>query len=170
MLRIREEPMKVYFVRHATASNKAVWIEDDGLRPLTRAGRQRFSLAASSLVEAGALRAEVIVTSPLMRAKQTAQILGELLGDKVPIVEDARLGHEFDRAGLEAILAEHQGVQSIAIVGHNPSFAAVLSDVVGGAALDVRKGAVALVELQDSEGTRGRLMWLAPPAIIPGCH
>ncbi|HEY5540663.1 MAG TPA: phosphohistidine phosphatase SixA [Coriobacteriia bacterium] len=161
--------MKLYFVRHATASSKARWSQDDELRPLTRAGRQRFSVAATSLVEARALQVDAIVTSPLVRARQTADILGKTLSDKVPIVEDARLGHEFDVAALEAVLAEHRGARSIAIVGHNPSFAAVLSEVVGGAVLDVRKGSVALVELEDASRAKGRLLWLAPPTIFPGC-
>jgi len=161
--------MKLYFVRHATASSKGTWDQDDGLRPLTRTGRQRFALAASSLVDAGALRPDLIVTSPLVRAKQTAEILGDALGGNVPIIEDARLGHEFDAAALKSILAENPAVPSIAIVGHNPSFAAVLSAVIGDANVDVRKGSVALVELESVSPVRGRLMWLAPPTVFPGC-
>lgn len=161
--------MKLYFVRHATASSKAAWSEDDGLRPLTRAGRQRFSAAASSLIEAGALHPDLIVTSPLVRAEQTAELLAEALGRSVPIVEDARLGHEFDLPSLEAILAENPEVRSIAIVGHNPSFADVLSDVIGEAEIEVRKGSVALVELETLTPPTGRLVWLAPPAIFPDC-
>lgn len=162
--------MKLYFVRHATASRKSTWRKDDELRPLTRTGRQRFSIAASSLVDAGAMRPEVILTSPLVRAKQTATILGQALGDQVPIVEDARLGQGFDIEALKTILAEHRGARSLAIVGHNPGFAAVLSVVVGDAALEMRKGAVALVELDTPLRVQGRLLWLAPPTVFPGCE
>ena len=161
--------MRLYFVRHATASSKASWRQDDGLRPLTRAGRQRFSVAASSLVSAGALHPDLIITSPLIRADQTARILAKTLGRAVPVVTDERLGHEFDLAALQAILAEHQGTRSIAIVGHNPSFARVLCEVIGDASVDVRKGSVALVELAALKPPAGRLMWLAPPTIFPGC-
>jgi phosphohistidine phosphatase len=161
--------MKLYFVRHATAARKSTWRQDDALRPLTRTGRQRFTVAVSSLVQAGALHPDLIITSPLVRAEQTAQLLGKALGRSVPVVEDARLGHEFDVLALRAILAEHRHARSIAIVGHNPSFANVLCEVVGDAELDVRKGAVALVELAAVAPPRGRLMWLAPPTIFPGC-
>lgn len=161
--------MKLYFVRHATASNKTMWADDDALRPLTRTGRERFSVAASALVEAGVLHPDLIVTSPLVRAEQTAEILGKTLGGSVPILEDARLGPEFDLLALQAILAEHPDAASLAIVGHNPSFADVLSEVVGEADIDVRKGSVALVEISDMTPPAGRLMWLAPPTIFPGC-
>jgi phosphohistidine phosphatase len=161
--------MKLYFVRHATASSKATWRQDDGLRPLTRAGQQRFSLAASSLVAAGALHPDIIITSPLVRAEQTAQLLSKALNRSVPVLEDARLGHEFDLAALQAIVADNAQARSIAIVGHNPSFSEVLCQVVGDAAVDMRKGSVALVELSELEPPSGRLMWLAPPTIFPGC-
>lgn len=161
--------MKLYFVRHATASNKAAWNDDDGLRPLTSTGRERFAVAARSLVDSGALCPELIITSPLVRAAQTAVILGETLAGSVPILEDARLGRDFDAGVLAAILSENGDAGSIAIVGHNPSFAAVLSAVVGDAVVDLRKGAVALVELEGLSPVSGRLLWLAPPTIFPGC-
>jgi phosphohistidine phosphatase SixA len=82
---------------------------------------------------------------------------------------DERLGHEFDLAALGALLSEHRKVRSMAIVGHNPSFAEVLCEVVGDAELDVRKGSVALVEIAALTPPRGRLMWLAPPTVFPGC-
>ncbi len=47
--------MKLYFVRHATAARKTTWRTDDDLRPLTRAGRSRFRMAAESLVASGSL-------------------------------------------------------------------------------------------------------------------
>jgi phosphohistidine phosphatase len=161
--------MKLYFVRHATASSKATWRRDDDQRPLTRAGRQRFTVAALALVQARALRPDLIISSPLVRAEQTAEILAKALGWPVPLLVDERLGHEFDVSVLSALLAEHSDARSIAIVGHNPSFAAVLSEVVGDAVIDVRKGSVALVELAAVAPPRGRLMWLAPPTIFPGC-
>jgi len=161
--------MRLYFIRHATASRKGTWLSDDDLRPLTRTGRQRFGVAANSLVETGSLTPDLILTSPLVRARQTADILGKALQGKTPVVEDARLGHGFDLDGLEAVLTEHATVRSIAIVGHNPSFTTVLSAVVGDADLEVRKGSVALVELEGTSPVSGRLLWLAPPTIFPGC-
>ena len=161
--------MKLYFVRHATASGKSAWTQDDGLRPLTGAGRQRFSAACDGLARAGVLRPDVIVTSPLVRACETAQLLRDALGRSVDVVPDDRLGLGFDLHALSAILAERADVTSLAIVGHNPSFPAVLSAVLGGAQIDMRKGAVALVEIEaPTTPDAGRLLWLAPPALFDG--
>jgi phosphohistidine phosphatase len=158
--------MKVYFVRHATASNKSGWTQDDDLRPLTRAGRKRFCSAATAMIGVGALHPDLIVTSPLVRARQTADLLAQALADKTPIVEDPRLGHQFDCVRFSAILAENAEVRALAIVGHNPSFAGVLSVVTGGLDVDVRKGSVALIEIDDITDPVGRLMWLAPPSLF----
>jgi phosphohistidine phosphatase len=161
--------VNLYFVRHATAAGKLTWREDDDLRPLTRAGRRRFQIAADSLVSAGVLRPRLIITSPLVRAVQTAELLRAALPDKVATIEDARLGHDFDIAALHDLLAEHKGVRSIAIIGHNPSFANVLAQVVCQANLDVRKGSIALVDIPRPSVPSGRLMWLAPPSLFRPC-
>jgi phosphohistidine phosphatase len=161
-----EDDMQLYFVRHATASSKAKWTADDDLRPLTSAGRLRFTTECEALVGAGALQPELIVTSPILRASQTAELLRENLPGPAKIVEDERLGHGFDLAGLAAILGEHPATSSVAIVGHNPSFEAVLSTVIGTADIDMRKGAIALVDGQNPAEPSGRLMWLAPPTLF----
>jgi phosphohistidine phosphatase len=158
--------MNLFFVRHATAARKTTWTADDNLRPLTAAGHQRFLMAAAALVRAGALDPDLIVTSPLVRAVQTAELLGHALGTSTPILQDPRLGHEFNVTALAQILAEHHSSSSLAIVGHNPSFAAVLSEVTGGADVDVRKGAIALVAIPDPAEPIGRLLWLAPPTLF----
>ena len=161
-----ERSLKLYFVRHGTAASKLTWTGDDDLRPLTRVGRRRFQGVASSLIAAGLLRPDLIVTSPLVRARQTAELLSATLPTEVPIQEDVRLGHEFDLAALGALLSEHSDLSSLAIVGHNPSFGAVLSQMVGGANLEIRKGAVALVQVSDPPEPEGCLIWLAPPSIF----
>jgi len=161
--------MKLYFVRHAAASRKTTWGADDGLRPLTRTGKVRFREAARALVSAGALIPALIVTSPLVRARQTADILAKVLPAVVPVVEDERLAGDFDVEALRELLAEHRDVNSIAIVGHNPDFTEVLSAVTGKANVNVRKGAVALVELTERTTLSGRLMWLAPPELFSPC-
>jgi phosphohistidine phosphatase len=158
--------VKLYFVRHATAARKTTWRKDDDLRPLTRTGRACFRTAADQLFSAGVLTPQRIVTSPLTRATQTAAILNKSLGGKVPVVEDWRLGLLFDTADLSAILAENRDVKSLAIVGHNPSFWEVLAEVIGSGDIDMRKGAIALVDVADVAAPKGRLLWLAPPSLF----
>jgi len=158
--------VNLYFVRHASAQSKASWDSDDDLRPLTRRGRARFSAGANALVRAGVLACDVIVSSPLVRAMQTAELLHDVLGGAPLIEEDARLGHGFDLPALASIIAERSSADAIAIVGHNPSFAAVLSAATGGSEIDVRKGAIALIEISETPGPIGRLLWLAPPSLF----
>jgi phosphohistidine phosphatase len=161
-----EDDMQLYFVRHATASSKTKWTADDDLRPLTRAGRQRFTASCEALIGASALRPDLIVTSPILRASQSAELLYEILPGAAKVVTDERLGHGFDLAGLAAIIAEHRDTANLAIVGHNPSFEAVLSAVIGTADIDMRKGAIALVDIGDPAEPSGRLLWLAPPTLF----
>jgi phosphohistidine phosphatase len=161
--------MKLYFVRHATAARKSTWHTDDDLRPLTRAGRSRFRMAAESLVASGSLSPDRILTSPLVRAVQTAAILDKALGGGIPIEEEWRLGHSFDVSDLRALLAQKPRVRSLAIVGHNPSMCEVLAHITGDSDIDLRKGAVALIEITDAKMPSGKLMWLAPPSIFGPC-
>lgn len=158
--------MKLYFVRHGTAARKTTWREDDDLRPLTRAGRARFRSAAKSLAAAGVLAPERILTSPLVRATQTADILSKILGGETPPEVEPRLGHTFGVDDLRILLAQKPRINSIAIIGHNPSLCEVLSAITGGCNVDLRKGAVALVEITDARMPAGRLMWLVPPTIL----
>jgi phosphohistidine phosphatase len=161
--------MKLYFVRHATAARKSTWRKDDDLRPLTRTGRARFRFAADSLIFAGVLSPQRILTSPLVRAVQSAAILGKALGGDVPIEEEYRLGHSFDLDDLRVLLAQKPRVSRLAIVGHNPSMCEVLSQLTGNGDIDLRKGAIALVEITDAKMPAGRLMWLAPPTLFGPC-
>jgi phosphohistidine phosphatase len=156
----------LYFVRHATAENKTSWSEGDASRPLSSTGRDRFARAAHSLATAGALTPELILTSPLVRAAQTAEILRAALADSAPVEVDERLGTSFDLQALRGLLSDHEDRRAIAIVGHNPSFGAVISALVGGGDIVVRKGAVALVEVTGSAPLSGRLLWIAPPALF----
>jgi len=158
--------MKLYFVRHATAARKSTWRKEDDLRPLTRGGRTRFRTAAQSLVAASALGPSRILTSPLVRAVQTADILSQALGGGVPVEKEWRLGHAFDVDDLRAILAQPSQEKSLAIVGHNPSMCEVLSHITGGSLLDLRKGSIALVDITDWKMPSGVLIWLASPVLF----
>lgn len=159
--------MQLYFVRHGSAANKSGWTDDDALRPLTSSGRARFASAASALVSAKVLVPQLVISSPLVRARQTADLLCKTLDASVPLEVDERLGHEFDTDALRQILAEHPDVERLAVVGHNPSFAAVLCAILGDAEVDMRKGAIALVEITDATVPEGRLLWLAPTQLFP---
>ncbi|GAC1655545.1 MAG: phosphohistidine phosphatase SixA [Vulcanimicrobiaceae bacterium] len=108
---------------------------------------------------------DVIVTSPLVRAKETAAIVAEELGLQNRLVEDARLGGGLNVRSLAAILNEYAEKHAIALVGHEPGMSQSVRDLTG-ARVDFKKGAFALVTLPDPRALRGTLAWLIPPKVL----
>lgn len=109
---------------------------------------------------------ERIVTSPLLRAKQTAQILAQRLDMRDEIVEDARLGGSFDVERLGEILGAQAGAKTIVLVGHEPSMSATIGRAIGGASVELKKAALAGVDLPDPHSTSGTLVCLIPPKVL----
>ena len=157
--------MIVYFVRHGIAEDADAWQGSDAERPLTRKGRAAMKAVGKRLAALG-IEPDAIVTSPLLRALQTAEILAKALGRK-DVRHDERLAGGFDAARLGAILKECAG-DSAMLVGHEPEMSVVVGHAVGKALVEMKKGAVACVEFPDPESPRGQLLWLAPPKILIG--
>jgi phosphohistidine phosphatase len=150
--------MDLYFLRHGEA-DWPNWQNDDDERPLTKRGKKEMHEVAKFLKRVKA-NPELIVTSPLPRASQTAEIAADHL--EVKFREDELLEPGFGRAELERLLKKYAG-QELMIVGHEPDFTEVISELTG-ASLKLSKGGVALVELNGSRRD-GRLLWLFPPKI-----
>ena len=155
--------MKCYFVRHAAAVNADEWKGDDFDRPLTDKGRARMKEVARRLA-ALEIDADAIVSSPLVRAAQTAAIVGDALS--VAVVEDERLGGGFDVDRLAGILRDRSHADAIVLVGHEPGMSATIGHAIGGARVDFKKGAIACVEIRDPSAPAGELLWMAPPKIL----
>jgi phosphohistidine phosphatase len=150
--------MDVYFLRHGEA-DWPDWDKPDDERPLTKRGKKEMHEVAKFLkrIKAGP---ELIVTSPLPRASQTARIAAEHL--KLKCREDKLLAPGFGRQELERVLKKYPA-QSLMMVGHEPDFSHTIEQLTGGS-LKVAKAGVALVEL-DRSWRRGRLLWLLPPRV-----
>lgn len=150
--------MDLFFLRHGEA-DWPNWKKDDDERPLTKRGKKEMHAVAKFLKRVKA-EPDLIVTSPLPRASQTAEIAAEHLGVKCP--EDKLLAPGFGRAELERLLKKYPE-ETLMIVGHEPDFTEVISELTG-ASLKLSKAGVALVELNRS-WRDGRLLWLFPPKI-----
>jgi phosphohistidine phosphatase len=150
--------MDLYFLRHGEA-DWPNWKKDDDERPLTKRGKKEMHAVAKFLkrVKAGP---DLIVTSPLPRASQTAELAAEHL--KVKCREDRLLAPGFGRSELERLMKKYPE-EALMIVGHEPDFTEVISELTG-ASLKLSKAGVALVELNRS-WRDGRLLWLFPPKI-----
>jgi phosphohistidine phosphatase len=155
--------MRCYFLRHGLAGDPARWRGDDFDRPLTAEGEERMAREAKTL-SALDLELGAIVSSPLVRAKQTATIVADRL--KMRVAEDERLGTRFNERALREVLGEFRDVAAILLVGHEPSMSATIGVVVGGARIDLKKGGLACVSFDDPESLAGDLVWLLPPKLL----
>jgi phosphohistidine phosphatase len=150
--------MDLYFLRHGEA-DWSDWKKSDDERPLTKDGKKEMHEVAKFLKRVKA-RPDLIVTSPLPRASQTAEIAAEHL--KVKCCEDKLLAPGFGRQELERVLKKYPE-KSLMMVGHEPDFTYTISQLIG-ASLKLSKAGLALVEL-DRSWRNGRLLWLFPPKI-----
>jgi phosphohistidine phosphatase len=153
--------LKLFFIRHGVADRSA-WDGDDFDRPLTQEGREKMDKTARRLREIG-FRPDIILSSPLARAVETAQIVADVLGRRDRVVVDKRVDPEFDISRLRSILSEHSKTEEIALVGHEPGFSTVVGALIGGGLVVCKKGSVARVDMETPESNHGELLWLLQP-------
>jgi phosphohistidine phosphatase len=153
-------------IRHAIAVDPGSGGMADEDRPLTPEGAKRWKEAAQGLAAIldppGAL-----LTSPLLRARQTAEIAGLAWGGLDPRKTDALAGGEFDE--LAAIVDTHRDQELVALVGHEPWVSTLLARLLGtrhGERLAFKKGGAALVEVPAGLAAGGQLVWLLPPRLL----
>jgi phosphohistidine phosphatase len=157
--------MRCYFLRHGIAVDPESWTGNDFDRPLTRDGLERMEYEAKA-IERLSLDLECIVTSPLLRARQTAEIVAKRLEIEGKLVEDQRLAGGFDLERFGAILTAHADAQSVMLVGHEPSMSMTIGHAIGNASVELKKAALAGIELRDATATAGTLVCLIPPKVL----
>jgi len=107
---------------------------------------------------------DAIVTSPLVRAKQTAEIVAGAL--KMPIDEDPRLGIGFNVEALRGILSDRRDAGAVMLVGHEPGMSLTIGAAIGEARIELKKGALACVAFSDVTQLHGELSSLVPPKVL----
>jgi phosphohistidine phosphatase len=161
--------MELLIIRHAIAAERDAqrWRDDDS-RPLTPLGMRRSRRAAAGL-QMITHPPDRLLTSPLVRARQTAQILTEVAGwppaEEVPELLPGRAALK-----ILTVLAKNRR-KRIALVGHQPDLGILLAACLLGnhAALpvDLKKNAVACVAFQGpARAGQGVLRWLATPRML----
>jgi phosphohistidine phosphatase len=159
--------LALYLLRHADAGDPMAWAGDDADRPLSRKGRRQARRLGRHLGDLD-VQPDVLLTSPKVRAAETAKLVGRGIGVKASI--DDRLAVDFGREALAGLLRGLPAeVTSVLLVGHDPDFSDAATWLVG-AQLTLRKGALALIELPDRDAgaARGSLRWLLPPDAVAG--
>src|SRR5512142_866603 len=101
--------MKLYFLRHGPAGDRTTWKGDDAKRPLTADGKKQMLREAQHIAKLK-LAPDLILTSPLMRATQTAEIVAKELGLEKILEREDRLGPDFDLNALREIVNAHSDV------------------------------------------------------------
>ncbi|HTX03682.1 MAG TPA: phosphohistidine phosphatase SixA [Candidatus Acidoferrales bacterium] len=157
--------MRLYFLRHGQAGEREDWHGNDFDRPLTTDGIKRMEREAETIAELD-LELEAIVTSPLVRARQTAEIVAKHLKLRKSLAEDENLGLEFNVQRLLQVLEHYPKAGAIMLVGHDPSMSRTIGQLIGGARIDFKKGALACVELIDESAPAAELVWLIPPRVL----
>lgn len=150
--------MRLYFLRHGDA-DWPNWDRPDDERPLTERGKKEMRKVAKFL-RALDISLDDILSSPLVRARQTADIVADRF--KLHVREQEALAGGFNVSRLKE-LVQNYPVDNLMIVGHEPSFSSVIGELTGGDC-KLSKGGLALVDL-DEKQMKGRLLWLFPPKI-----
>ena len=161
--------MKLILVRHAIAEEQDEFArteQPDDLRPLTDAGRSRMKRAARGLQQV-ADQLDLIATSPLTRAVQTAEILGKAYA-KVPVVVAESLAPHRHFDEFLTWLGQLDDVGTIAAIGHEPhmsSLAAWLLTGNGVSFFEMKKGSAMLLDFDaDLRPGGAKLRWFLTPA------
>ena len=155
--------MEIYFLRHGEYQKTAGL--KDAECPLSDQGASRMEREASFFARLG-LRLDLIISSPLLRARQTAEIVARALRLPDALVADERMAPGFGPDALFLILREHAGLKAAMLVGHEPDFSRTIASCTGGGRVECRKGSLARVDLESSASLEGNLAWLLPPEVL----
>jgi phosphohistidine phosphatase len=162
--------MNLYIVRHAIAVERGTsGYEDDSQRPLTDAGAKKMKKIAMGIHQLG-IELDVILTSPYVRARDTAKILAERfdMTDRIYFSDNLIPSGNFESLVFE--IHEKYDLANIALVGHEPMLSSLISWLTTGdtdARITFKKGGVAYLA-SDSlyQDGRATLEWLLPPSIM----
>jgi phosphohistidine phosphatase len=161
---------ELYIMRHGIAEDRgSPGISDDARRALTPEGKKKVSDIARGLARLG-VTFDWIVSSPLVRAVETARIVVEIMGPDVPLdlSDDLRPGGAAE--ALIAFLSQHPSRKRILIVGHEPDLSELAGRLIGAghrAHLALKKGGCCLVEFTEfPPKSPGKLIWWLTPRVM----
>jgi len=159
--------VQLYLIRHGIAAERGEAYPDDTKRPLTADGISRLRKQARGL---NALRVsfDVIVSSPLVRTRETADIVSDELKGKPDVVLSDALAPDGTSADVIRELARYAKKHAVALVGHEPNLGELAARLIGARrALEFRKGAVCRIDVETlpPKGA-GSLRYFLPPRLL----
>jgi phosphohistidine phosphatase len=159
--------LELYLIRHGIAADRGDEYPDDSKRPLTTPGISRLRKEAKAL-EALGVGFDHIITSPLVRTRQTADVFAEVLKSKPSISQSDALAPAGTPAGVFQELAKHMRKGRIALVGHEPNIGELAARLIGARVpIEFKKGAVCRIDFDvlPPKGT-GQLRWFVTPRML----
>ena len=162
--------MLIYILRHATAVQRGTSVYPNDDRPLTEDGIDKMEKAArgiATLIDG----IDVIVTSPLLRAQETAKIAADALGakHKIELCKELLPGSSMKK--LLLYLAKYKNLNRIILVGHEPDLGYLASALLGSenSVIEFKKGSLCCIEISGlpPRGS-GTLQWHLQPKHLRG--
>jgi phosphohistidine phosphatase len=160
-------PCELYIVRHAIAAERGEEWPDDRRRPLTERGISRFKESLAGL-DALDVAIDEIFTSPLVRAKQTADLVSAGLKPRPPVKTLDALAPGHPAATVMAQLAKAAKRRRIALVGHEPDLGELAAHLIGASrAIPFKKGGMCRIDVEGLASKRpGELIWFVTPKVL----
>jgi len=162
--------MKIYLIRHSNAVDPGTpGYEDDSTRPLTEKGRDKMKDIASALKGLD-LQPDIIVSSPYVRAQQTAEILAKVLKYKKELAFSDALVPMGNADNIIGEINEKYAVDELVLVGHEPCLSTLISTLTAGnpdLAINIKNGGVCCLSSRDLHTERKAVLeWLLTPKIL----
>ena len=153
--------MKLYFLRHGIAQDISSTGADRD-RELTAEGIAEMEREAEGLKRLN-LDLDLILSSPYSRALETARIVAKELGLMDRLSVDSRLEPGFRLKELQEIVEDLQSERRVMLVGHNFDFPVIAGELAGGAEIELKKGGLIRVGLDQVEPGTGAIEWVLTP-------
>jgi phosphohistidine phosphatase len=155
--------MIVYFLRHASAGQHKFSPKQDEKRPIDKIGEQQSREVGKAMAASG-VEVDAVISSPLTRAMQTAELAAKEFGHENKIVINEAMRPEASYDQFHDLLTQYAKSKAIMVVGHNPSITEFLLHLLTGSEecrfIDFKKGAVAKVTVQEGKSV---LNWMLTP-------
>jgi phosphohistidine phosphatase len=159
-------PYELYLIRHGVAEERGDAWPDDAKRPLTDDGTSQMRKAARGLARLG-VAFDVVLTSPYVRTRQTADIIATAFQERPPVVAIESLA---PGGSIQSVLSdlERQTRRSrIALVGHEPNIGELAARLAGARyPIEFKKGAVCRIDVKTFPAGPGRLRWFMTSKIL----
>ena len=159
--------MELYLIRHGVAAERGDAYPDDTQRPLTREGVAKVRKEGAGFTAFG-IRFDLILTSPLVRARQTAEAFADALPEAMPVKVVSSLSPGAAFAAVREDLARHSGATRIALVGHEPDMGRLAARLIGARApIPFKKGAICRIDVEAvPPAGPGILRWFVTPKML----